>query len=77
MTLESRTESSEDITMEPAKIDGSLHGLRLWVVVGGMMLGVYLVGLDMTMLSTVCSYSYKLSILGCHWLTHEPRSSPR
>lgn len=34
--------------------DNNLHGPQLWVVVGGMMLGVYLVGLDLTMLSTVC-----------------------
>ncbi len=36
--------------------DGALHGLRLWVVIGGMFLGVYLVGLDMTMVSTVCIF---------------------
>ncbi|KXX80343.1 putative HC-toxin efflux carrier TOXA [Madurella mycetomatis] len=31
----------------------NLHGPQLWAVVGGMMLGVYLVGLDLTMLSTI------------------------
>ncbi|AEO64679.1 uncharacterized protein THITE_47305 [Thermothielavioides terrestris NRRL 8126] len=35
------------------KPDGALHGPRLWLVVGGMMLGVYLVGLDMNMLATI------------------------
>ncbi|KAL3461156.1 major facilitator superfamily domain-containing protein [Aspergillus heterothallicus] len=29
------------------------RGFRLWTLVGGLMLGVYLVGLDMTMLATV------------------------
>ncbi|KAL2844175.1 major facilitator superfamily domain-containing protein [Aspergillus pseudoustus] len=30
-----------------------LHGLALWTLIGGLMLGVYLVGLDMTLLATV------------------------
>ncbi|KAK3378346.1 major facilitator superfamily domain-containing protein [Podospora didyma] len=33
--------------------DSALHGIRLWLVIGGMLLGVYLVGLDMTMMSTI------------------------
>lgn len=39
---------------EPAKPDGTLHGLRQWILIGGMYLGVYLVGLDLIMISTVC-----------------------
>ncbi|KAL2167049.1 hypothetical protein VTG60DRAFT_1845 [Thermothelomyces hinnuleus] len=38
---------------EPAKPDGALHGLRQWILIGGMYLGVYLVGLDLTMISTI------------------------
>ncbi|KAK4153327.1 putative HC-toxin efflux carrier [Chaetomidium leptoderma] len=48
-SVESQTSSAR----EPAKPDGALHGLRLWIVIGGMMLGVFLVGLDLTMLSTI------------------------
>ncbi|KAL2153675.1 hypothetical protein VTH82DRAFT_4830 [Thermothelomyces myriococcoides] len=38
---------------EPAKPDGTLHGLRQWILIGGMYLGVYLVGLDLIMISTI------------------------
>ncbi|THC96966.1 hypothetical protein EYZ11_003574 [Aspergillus tanneri] len=34
-------------------VPSSLHGFRFWMLIGGLMLGVYLVGLDMTMLATV------------------------
>ncbi|GAB1316331.1 hypothetical protein MFIFM68171_06541 [Madurella fahalii] len=33
--------------------DAAIHGPKLWILVGGMMLGVYLVGLDLTMISTI------------------------
>ncbi|KAK4032637.1 major facilitator superfamily-domain-containing protein [Parachaetomium inaequale] len=43
----------EGSTQQPSEPNSALHGLRLWVVIGGMMLGVYLVGLDMTIVSTI------------------------
>jgi len=51
-----KMESQTSPANMPAKPNNALHGIRLWVVIGGMMLGVYLVGLDLTMLSTVYSY---------------------
>ncbi|KAK3897143.1 major facilitator superfamily domain-containing protein [Staphylotrichum tortipilum] len=47
----SATEGNTDYQL--AEADRAFHGLRLWVVLGGMMLGVYLVGLDMTIVSTI------------------------
>jgi hypothetical protein len=35
--------------------DTTLHGARLWSLIGGLYLAVYLVGLDLSMLSTVGS----------------------
>lgn len=55
-TSTDKMESRSGSVNTPAKSDDPLHGLRLWVIIGGMMLGVYLVGLDLTMLSTVYSY---------------------
>ncbi|KAL2164961.1 hypothetical protein VTH06DRAFT_257 [Thermothelomyces fergusii] len=56
-SIESRTPqhgspASEGVD-EPAKADGALHGLRQWILIGGMYLGVYLVGLDLTMIATI------------------------
>jgi len=31
----------------------TLHGLKLWLVIAGLYLGIYLVALELTMLSTV------------------------
>ena len=52
----------EGSSQQPSEPNSALHGLRLWVVIGGMMLGVYLVGLDMTIVSTVCCSEPR------HWL---------
>jgi hypothetical protein len=41
---------------EPIELPKSdaIHGPQQWTVVGGMMLGIYLIGLDTNMLATVC-----------------------
>jgi hypothetical protein len=44
---------ADDVSAEPNR-SAALHGLQLWTLVIGMFLGVYLAGLDLTMLSTVC-----------------------
>ena len=41
---------------DPSQKFGHLQGLRLWSLAIAMMLSVYLVGLDMTMLATVCVF---------------------
>ncbi|KAL2127089.1 hypothetical protein VTI74DRAFT_11334 [Chaetomium olivicolor] len=38
---------------KPGHAAHAIRGLRLWIVIGGMMLAVFLVGLDLTMLSTI------------------------
>ncbi|KAF3763010.1 putative MFS transporter [Cryphonectria parasitica EP155] len=46
-------ESGPDLSQSVAETSTAIHGPRLWLLIAGMMLGVYLVGLDTTMLATV------------------------
>lgn len=41
--------------------DVTVHGLKLWLLISGLFMGVFLVGLDMTMLSTVSVFLLSLT----------------
>jgi hypothetical protein len=48
---------------DPTESAPPLRGIPLWTLIGGLMLGVYLVGLDMTMLATVSSSPLSLLVV--------------
>ena len=49
----SQKEQQESIPSPPSPPLPTLHGLRLWLVIAGLYLGIYLVALELTMLSTI------------------------
>lgn len=57
-TLDSVPEKDEIITTEAAAVDDAdgdaqyPHGVKLWVLLGALMLAVFLVALDQTIIST-------------------------
>jgi hypothetical protein len=55
--LENRGEGSgeiaESVSPQQEMALSPIHGIPLYTLLGGLMLGVYLVGLDMTMLANV------------------------
>jgi hypothetical protein len=50
---EGQDDRGSDSPQPALETDTAIHGPRLWLLISGMMLGVYLVGLDTTMLATV------------------------
>ena len=49
---EPTTQSNDDPSEEPEQ-NLTLHGLRLWLLLAVLYLGIYLLALELTMLSTV------------------------
>jgi hypothetical protein len=51
------TAGMSETSLPPSEDRGTrtttITGVKLWILIGGMYLGVYLVGMDMTMMSTV------------------------
>jgi hypothetical protein len=51
--LEPPVEVQDAPTFPPSPGATVLHGLRLWLVIAGLYLGIYLLALELTMLSTI------------------------